>query len=369
MNFENKKKIVIKIGSALLVSDGKLREKWLKKFSAEVANLVKNNFQIIVVSSGAVALGRASLGLTEKKLSLPQKQAAAAIGQIKLMSFYRDFFAKEKTEVAQILLTAADCNARDRYLNCKNTIENLLQNHVVPIINENDSVSVDEIKIGDNDRLAARVAQMAGADLMILFSDIDGLYDANPKTDTKAKFIPEIFEINSAIEKMAGGSVSAVGTGGMITKILAAKMLKNSSCDVIITSGLADGALQNLWNKKQKFSIFYSKKTAPKSRKTWLSGFLNAKGEVTINSCAVEVLLGKKASLLPVGVVAAKGDFKAGDAIFIKDEQGNHIASGVSNYAAAELKKIFEKKSAEVKKILGAAAKKELVHIDNLVLV
>jgi glutamate 5-kinase len=373
LDLKNKKKLVIKIGSSLLVEDGKLREKWLKNFTSDIADLVKKDFQITIVSSGAIALGRWFLKVGSRKLSLEEKQAAAAIGQIQLMSFYRDFFKKSKLDVAQILLTAADCNARDRYLNSKNTIETLLKNSVIPIINENDSVAVDEIKIGDNDRLAARVAQMISADMMILFSDIDGLYDKNPKTNKNAKLISEIFSITKEIENMAGGAVSLVGTGGMITKILAAKMLKDSGCDAVITNGTSENALKKLIEGKQNFSIFYSKKNAgknaSKARKSWIAGFLNPKGEVIVNDCAREALRNKKISLLPIGVVGAKGDFKKGDAIFIKDESGNHLASGISNYNATDVKKVFEKKSDEVKKILGKGAKVEVVHIDNLVVI
>ncbi len=365
-DLENKKKLVIKIGSSLLVEEGKLREKWLKKFTADVADLIKNNFQITIVSSGAIALGRSVLKVVGKKLLLEEKQAAAAIGQIQLMSFYRDFFKKLNLDVAQILLTAADCNSRERYLNSKNTIDTLLKNQVIPIVNENDSVAVDEIKIGDNDRLAARVAQMISADVMILFSDIDGLYDKNPKTEKNAQLIPEVFTISKEIENMAGGAVSLVGTGGMITKILAAKMLTNSGCDTIIANGTATNALQKLVSGKQNYTIFYSKKKAEKSRKNWLSGFLNARGEVVVNACAAEALRGKKISLLPIGVVAAKGKFEKGDAVFIKDEDGNHIASGISNYGIVDAKKILGKNSPEIKKILGNSAKKELIHADNL---
>jgi glutamate 5-kinase len=366
---ENKKKLVIKIGSALLVEDGKLREKWLENFTSDVADLIKEEFQITIVSSGAVALGKSYLKASDKKLSLEEKQAAAAIGQIHLMSFYRNFFKKLNLDVAQILLTASDCNARDRYLNCKNTIETLLTNGIVPIINENDSVVVDEIKIGDNDRLAARVAQMISADVMILFSDIDGLYDANPKTSKNAKLIPEVFAITEEIENMAGSPTSVVGTGGMITKIMAAKMLANSACEAVITSGVANNSLKKFCDGKQNYTIFHSKRTATKSRKNWLSGFINAKGEVTVNQCAKEALATRKISLLPIGVIAVKGDFKKGEMIFIKDESGKHIASGISNYSATEAKKILEKKSSEVKKILGKPAKPELVHIDNLVVI
>lgn len=368
LDLENKKNLVIKIGSSLLVSDGNLRQKWLQNFAKNVAQLVEKNFHITIVSSGAIALGRSFLKVAqEKKLSLEEKQASAAIGQIQLMSFYRDFFKKAELNVAQILLTAADCNSRERYLNCKNTIETLLKNRIIPIINENDSVAVDEIKIGDNDRLAARVAQMIGADVMILFSDIDGLYDKNPKTNQNAKLISEVKSITKEIENMAGGSVSAVGTGGMITKILAAKMLANSNCQTVITNGVAENSLKNLIEGKQNFTIFCGKQKSAKSRKNWLAGLLNAKGEIIVNEFAVQALRQKKISLLAIGVIGAVGNFKEGDAVFIRDETGNHIASGISNYDAAQLKKIFAKKSDEVKKILQSKSKKEVIHIDNLV--
>lgn len=369
-NFRNYKKIVIKIGSSLLVEEGKLRQGWLKSFAEDIANLVRQKVKIVIVSSGAIALGRSFLKVKpDKKLTLEEKQAAAAIGQIQLMSFYRDFFCKENLDVAQILLTAADCDARDRYLNCKNTIETLLQNSAIPIINENDSIAVDEIKIGDNDRLAARVSQMISADLMILFSDIDGLYDQNPRLKKTARLIPQVFEITKKIENMAGGTVSSVGTGGMITKILAAKMLSNSGCDTVITSGISNNALQSLFSNKQNFTIFYGGEKPAKSRKNWLAGFLSSKGEVIINHCAAETIRRKKVSLLPIGVVAINGSFKKGDAVFVKDEDGNHIASGISNYSASDAKKILEKNSSEVRNIFGNLAKKELIHADNLTVI
>ncbi|NBV05989.1 MAG: glutamate 5-kinase [Proteobacteria bacterium] len=260
LNLENKKKLVIKIGSSLLVEQGELREKWLKNFTKNVAELIEKKFQITIVSSGAIALGRKLLKVKNKKLSLEEKQAAAAIGQIKLMSFYRDFFKKLNLDVAQILLTASDCNDRERSLNSRNTIETLLSNRIIPIINENDTVAVDEIKIGDNDRLAARVAQMISADLMILFSDIDGLYDKNPRSEKSAKLILEVKEITKEIEEMAEGAGSEVGTGGMITKILAAKMLTNSRCETLITNGTSENALKKLFAGKQNFTVFCSQK-------------------------------------------------------------------------------------------------------------
>jgi glutamate 5-kinase len=367
LDLQNKKRLVIKIGSSLLVEKGELREKWLNNFTKDVAALIKNNQQIIIVTSGAIALGRSDLKTKNSKLSLEEKQAAAAIGQIQLMSFYRDSFKKLDINVAQILLTASDCNSRERYLNCQNTIETLLKNKVIPIINENDSIAVDEIKVGDNDRLAARVAQMSSSDLMILFSDIDGLYDANPKTNKDAKLIKEVFAINDEIEKMAGTAVSDVGTGGMITKIMAVKMLENSGCDSVITSGIEVGSLKKLILEKQNFTIFYSRKNSKNQRRKWLSGFLNLKSGVIVNKCAVEALKNKKISLLPIGIIDVVGDFKKGDAIFIRDEKSRQIASGISNYSSFDVAKVLEKKSSEVKEILGNNTKDEVVHIDNLV--
>ncbi len=372
-DFSQVKRVVIKIGSSLLVDGGKLRDVWLQDLAVDVANLVSNNSQkieIVIVSSGSIALGRAVFGTA--KLSLEEKQAAAAIGQIQLMSSYRDYFLQHKINVAQILLTASDCNARERYNNSQNTINTLLKKGIVPIINENDTVAVDEIKIGDNDRLAARVAQMISADLLILFSDIDGLYDKNPKTHKDAQLISEVKKITKNVEEMAGGATSAVGTGGMITKIIAAKMAVMAGCETVITSGLVNNPLQKLFSGQQNYTIFRSNKRGAqsvKSRKKWLSGFLNAKGEVVINNCAVEALMTKNISLLPVGIVSATGGFKAGDLIFIKDENGNHIASGTANYAASEVKKVLGKNSDEVKKVLKKLTRVELVHIDNLVMI
>lgn len=366
-DFKNKKRLVIKIGSSLLVSDDGLRQKWLKEFVKDVSSLVGMGFEVVIVSSGAIALGRRYLNFVGKKLSLEEKQAAAAVGQIQLMSFYRDFFKKFDLDVAQILLTASDCNNRSRYLNSKNTINTLIKNHIIPIINENDTIVVEEIKIGDNDRLAARVAQMISADVMILFSDIDGLYTQNPKTHKAAMLIPKVHKITEEIEGMAGGATSSVGTGGMITKIMAAKMLSGSGCDAVITNGIPDGALKKFVEGKQDFTVFLSDENVSKSRKKWLSGFLNVAGEVVVNDCAREALLSKKVSLLPVGVVAISGEFKAGEVVFVKDENGKHIASGISNYDAKGAKKILGKRSEEVKNIFGKSAKVELIHIDNLV--
>jgi glutamate 5-kinase len=370
------KKIVIKIGSSLLVEAGRLRVEWLESFAEDVADLMKKKYQIIIVSSGAIALGRTFIKTNyntlnynithHDKLTLEEKQAAAAIGQIQLMSHYRDCFKQCGFDVAQILLTAADCNSHTRYINAQNTINTLLVSNIIPIINENDSVAVDEIKIGDNDRLAARVAQMSSAEQLILFSDIDGLYNKNPKTNKDAKLIKEVLKITKEIEIMAGSSTSLVGTGGMITKIAAAKMAELAGCETIITNGLDSHSLQKLSTNKQNYTIFRTKE-AITSRKKWLSGLLNTGHGVEVNQCTRDALKNKKISLLPIGITKIIGNFKNGETIFIKDEDGNHIASGIANYSASEAKQIIGKNSDEIKKMQHKPTKIELVHIDNLV--
>ena len=366
LDLKNKKRLVIKIGSSLLVKEGDLRQDWLENLAKDVVNLSKDGFEVIIVSSGSIALGRKDIKSQNLDFSIEERQAAAAIGQIKLMSFYRGFFKKINFEAAQILLTASDCNSRKRYLNCKNTIETLLENNVIPVINENDSVAVDEIQVGDNDRLAARVAQMSNADLLVLFSDIDGLYDSNPRINKDAKFINEVLAITPKIRKMASGAGSSVGTGGMITKVMAAKMLETSGCDVVVTDGTKVGSLNDLVNGDKKFTIFRSKNSANNQRQDWLSGFLSLEAGVVVNKCAVDVLRTKKVSLLPVGIVGIIGEFKKGDAIFICDEKGERIASGISNHSSLDVSKVFEMKSPQVKKVLGSKDKVEVVHIDNL---
>jgi len=368
IDLKNKKRIVVKIGSALLVEKESFRKSWFKSLIKDISELSNQGFEIIIVSSGAIAFGNNFIKHKKNNATLPEKQAAAAVGQNYLISLYQDYFKKFKIDVAQILMTADDCDLRKRYLNLNNTIKVLLDNKIIPIVNENDSVGVDEIKIGDNDRLAARVAQISGANILVLLSDIDGLYDKNPNLNTDAKFISEVTTITRDIEKYAGNAVSKVGSGGMKTKIMAAKMLKDSSCETIITSGKEKNPLKKLFLGKKNFTCFYSSKNKPlKARKKWLAGFLNIKAGVVINECAKQALTTKKVSLLPVGVVKVKGNFKKGETIFIEDEEGNNIASGISNYSSEDANKIITKKSNQVKEIIGLGAKKELVHIDNLV--
>lgn len=352
---KDKKRIVIKIGSSLLVEAGKARSAWLTSLASDIEDLKKQGKEIIIVSSGAVALGKSKLKTKSVKLKLEEKQAAAAIGQIALMSKYQNVFGKLEINVAQILITGDDSADRNRYLNTRNTINTLLKNGVVPIVNENDTIAVEEIKIGDNDRLAARIAQIAVADLLILFSDIDGLYDKNPKTNKDAKFISVVENIDSKIEAMAGGVTSDVGTGGMITKIKAAKMTFNLGCDCIIASGLKKNPIKQIIEGK-KFTLFKASGKKINAKKQFIADCLNAKGEAIINECAV-MALAKNSSLLPVGIVKINGDFKKGDVIFIKDEQGKHLANGIAKYD-----------SSTALNRLGKNNQEELVNRDDLVL-
>ena len=368
-NFKHKKRIIIKIGSALLIEDQTVRADWLESLAQDI-KFLKDNFslEIIIVSSGSVALGRQYIKTKNRKLNLQEKQAAAAVGQISLMAAYKTCFAKYNINVAQILLTGGEANNRQRYLNARASFNSLLQNNILPIVNENDSVTNEEIKIGDNDRLAARVAQMTAADLLILLSDVDGLYNKNPKIYKDAVFIEKVEKISKEIENMASGSNSASGTGGMVTKIQAAKMAFNSGCDTVISQGFGNNPITRLVNGGRHTVFKCSALKRINSRKQWIVDILNPKGEVIINECAKEALL-KGSSLLPVGVEAVKGDFTKEDQVLIKDIKGNHIATGLINYSKKDAEIIIGKKTAEIKKNFGKDSKEELIHRDNMVVI
>ncbi|MFT6331741.1 MAG: glutamate 5-kinase [Lentimonas sp.] len=351
---QKKKRIVIKIGSSLLVKSGKLKTVWLKSLTEDILNLRKNGTEVIIVSSGAVALGKTKIK-TGKRLSLEQKRAASAIGQIHLMSQYKSCFAEHDLNIAQILITDDDSANRDRYLNIRGTINTLLKNGIIPIVNENDSVTTLETKIGDNDRLSARIAQIAVADLLILLSDIDGLYSKNPKIDPSAEFVFKVNKIDKKIEKMAGDAVSDVGTGGMVTKIKAAKMAFNLGCDCIIASGLKMNPIKHLVASK-RFTLFKASGKKINAKKQWIADCLNANGTAIINDNAALALL-KNSSLLPVGVIKIKGDFKKGDVIFVKNENSKHIANGIAKYD-----------SSTARLAIGKNNQIELIHRDDLVL-
>lgn len=368
MMIEKAERIVIKIGSALVVDQetGTLRSEWLNSLAEDIAALRKRGKEVIIVTSGAVALGRNYLGLKRKTLKLEEKQAAAACGQIELVKQYKDIFSQHGLSAAQILLTIEDSENRRRYLNARSTLETLLKLGVIPIINENDTVATAELRFGDNDRLAARVAQMISSDILILLSDIDGLYTSNPQLDKQARLVPLVEEITEEIEKMAGISLSDVGTGGMITKISAAKIAVNSGCHMVITAGKPLHPVRAL-EEKANSTWFIAKASPLTARKNWIASTLHLVGEVVIDDGALKALLSGR-SLLPAGVVAVSGDFNRGDAICIKAKDNRIIGRGISAYSAKDAGLICGKRSSEIETLLGFAGREELIHRDDLVI-
>lgn len=362
------RQIVIKVGSALLIDDAnQLREEWLASLAEDIAALKKTGTQVIVVSSGSVALGRHPMGYGARMLELEEKQAAAACGQIVLASAWARAFTAHGLVAGQILLTADDSIERRRYLNARNTLQALLENpHTVPVINENDTVVTAEIRFGDNDRLAARVAQMAGSDLLVLFSDIDGLYNANPGKVKEAVFIPEVKDITPEIEAMAGGASSRVGTGGMITKLQAAKIATGAGCHMVIARGTILHPLRRLL-EDGRHTRFIAKDSPMGARKRWIAGSLHPAGSVTVDDGAAAALAGGK-SLLPAGAIAVEGNFARGDAVLIKNAKGQVIGKGLIAYDTPDACRILGKKTQEIEKILGVNRRRVLIHRDDMAL-
>lgn len=368
MVLDKYKKIVIKIGSSLVADQDSslLRANWLASMAKDIADLRKRGKEVLIVSSGAVALGRKFIQNNQKPLTLEEKQAAAACGQTQLIEAYGKFFTKHKIKVAQILMTISDTESRRNYLNAKNTIETLLANKIIPIINENDTVATSELRFGDNDRLAARVAQMVSSDLLILFSDVDGLYSGNPKLDKNAKLLHQINEINDDIEKMATGPLSRSGSGGMITKIQAGKIVVSSGCNMIIANGLVNNPVKNIETRKI-FSLFQSEENPLSARKNWIAHNLNAKGEVIIDDGALRAIINGK-SLLPAGVVDIKGKFGCGDTVIIKDCRLKFVGKGICAYSSEDSKMIMGHQSHEIENLIGFSGRHELIHSNDLVI-
>ena len=371
MTIKNSKRIVVKIGSSLIVnSNGKgLNEKWLKSLASDLSKLRKQGKELVIVTSGSVALGRPYIKKSTdgKELRLEEKQAAAACGQTKLLKYYRKFLKGHGCEIAQILLTIFDSENRRNYLNAKNTIETLLENDIIPIINENDTVATHEIRFGDNDRLAAKVAQMVSADLLILLSDVDGLYTANPSLDSSAKHIAKVAKIDQEIESMASGALlSGVGSGGMITKIEAAKIATESGCSMILTQGISENPISKL-KKGGKHTLFESDELPINARKKWIRSSLSSNGEVVIDKGA-EKALENGSSLLPAGVVDVSGEFDRGDTIDIKNYKLEKIGVGITAYSSSDAKLIIGHQSQEIENIIGFSGRVELIHRDNMVL-
>ncbi|MBY5895630.1 glutamate 5-kinase [Rhizobium ruizarguesonis] len=361
------RRIVIKIGSALLVDrKAGLKKAWLDAMCADIAGLKAKGIDVLVVSSGAIALGRSVLDLPSGALKLEESQAAAAVGQIALARAWSESLSRDEIVAGQILLTLGDTEERRRYLNARATINQLLKIGAVPIINENDTVATSEIRYGDNDRLAARVATMAGADLLILLSDIDGLYTAPPHLDANATFLETIAEITPEIEAMAGGAASELSRGGMRTKIDAGKIATASGCAMIIASGKTDNPLSAIENGARS-SWFAPSGTPVTARKTWIAGQLQPAGELHVDDGAV-VALGAGKSLLPAGVRSVSGLFSRGDTVAIIGPAGREIARGLVSYDADDARRIAGRKSAEIEAILGYAGRAAMVHRDDMVM-
>lgn len=360
------KRIVVKIGSSLLVdrSTG-LKRDWLESLGADVAALAEKGTQVLLVSSGAIALGRTLLKLPKGALKLEESQASASVGQIELAKAYADVLGPKGLTTAQILLTLGDTEERRRYLNARATIETLLRLKAIPVINENDTVATSEIRYGDNDRLAARVATMMGADLLILLSDIDGLYTAPPHLDPDAKFLPVVEKITPAIEAMAGAAASEISRGGMKTKLDAGKIATGAGTAMIITSGTRMNPLASI-DKGERATLFKASATPVSAWKTWIAGNLEPAGRLTIDEGALNALNSGK-SLLAAGVRAITGNFERGDTVAVIGPDGREAARGLVAYDSSDALMIAGKKSSDIPAILGYEARAAMIHRDDMV--
>ncbi len=360
------KRLVLKIGSSLLVDEttGRVKNTWLNALADDILTARERGQQIVIVTSGAGAIGRRVLGLPAGKIKLPQKQAAAAVGQIRLAHYYQEVLAERGLKVAQVLLTLDDSEDRERYLNARNTLDTLLDLGVIPVINENDTVATGEIKVGDNDRLGARVAQMVSADALIIFSDVEGLYTANPRKDPSAMLIPVVEKMTPEIEAMADGAGSSVGTGGMATKLMAARLCMEAGCDMAIALGSELHPLTRM-EKTGKGTWFLADKSPVSARKAWIGGSIKPRGTLVLDSGAVKAL-DKGKSLLPAGVKAVKGRFDRGDAVALTDENGVFLGKGLAAYDSNETALIAGRHSDEIESVLGYHGADEIIHRDDL---
>ena len=366
MYLKNSKIIVIKIGSSLLIDENKkIRKKWLSEFSKDIKDLLNQNKRIIIVSSGAIAMGCKKLNLSKRNLKLDKSQAVASIGQIELMNLFTETFLKNKINISQILLTLEDTEQRRRALNAKRTFENLFQLNFVPIVNENDSIATSEIKYGDNDRLASRVAQISAADALILLSDVEGLYTTNPKINKNAVLIKEIKNIDKNIEQISTKSVGEHGTGGMKTKIDAAKICQLSGCIMAIANGLPLRPIKKII-EKNNCTWFLPKISKLDARKKWIISSISPKGQLIIDDGAKEALT-KGKSLLAAGIKKVLGKFNKGDHIKIIDKDYKEFARGLSSFSSDEVLKIMGHHSNKIQDLLGYVSKSEVVHKDDMV--
>jgi len=363
------KRIVLKIGSGIIASrDQGLDAPRIEQLAKEVAQIREGGHQILLVSSGAILSGLKKLGLTERPKTLPMKQAAAAVGQSQLMWAYEHAFDQLGIKVAQVLLTHEDLSNRARFLASRNTLTTLLDWEVVPVINENDTVSTEEIRFGDNDNLAALVAHLVDAQLLVILSDVDGLYTENPQKNPRATLIPEVIKVTPEIERMAGDAVSFGGTGGMLSKVKAAKQAAAYGVATLIIGGSIPGRVIEALGGVEMGTLFFPEEQKLNSRQHWIAYTLKSKGRLHLDLGAVEALMKKGKSLLPSGVREVSGKFEPGDAVSCLGPEGQEFAKGLVNYSSVELIKIKGAKSTEIVKILGYKDYDEVIHRDNLVI-
>jgi glutamate 5-kinase len=366
MSLKNSKIIVIKIGSSLLVDgDKKVRTKWLSSFGKDIKKLKDKNQKIIIVSSGAIALGCKKMNINKRTIKLDKSQAIASIGQIELMNLFSKIFSKYKLNISQILLTLEDTEERRRSLNAKRTFENLFDLNFIPIVNENDTIATTEIRYGDNDRLASRVAQIASADTLVLLSDVDGLYTKNPKVFKDAKLIKKVTNLKKDLKEINIKGVNEYGSGGMQTKLEAAKICQLAGCDMVIANGLYLNPISRII-ENNNYTLFSSKISKLDARKKWIISSIAPKGEIVIDDGAKKALKSGK-SLLAAGIKKISGKFNKGDHVKILDKRNNECARGLSSFTSDEILKIMGHHSNQIEKLLGYISKSEVIHKDDMV--
>lgn len=359
--------VVVKVGSNIIASSEGLNTKQISSIVRQLSQMHSQGHRIALVSSGAIAAGMAKLGLKKRPHEIQLKQAVAAVGQSSLMWMYEKRFSRYQKKVAQILLTRDTFYDRTRYINARNTLMNLLQMGVIPIINENDTVAIEEIKFGDNDHLAALVAAIIEADRLIILSDVDGLFSSDPKKDSSASLIEEVYGFDERIESVAKPTTGKFGTGGMFSKVLAAKKAVQFGIKVHIINGHKPGLIIKIMQGKKAGTVFLPTGQKISARKTWIALGTKSKGSLMIDNGAKEALVRRNKSLLPGGIIKVEGKFQRGDAVYCVDIEGQKIAKGLCNYSSEEIEKIKGKRSSEIEKILGYKYSEEIIHRDNLV--
>ena len=361
------RRLVVKVGSSLLIgADGHVDRAWLSGLCEDIAGLHRGDHEVLIVSSGAIAIGSTVLGINKRRAKLEDLQAAAAAGQVQLAHAYREALAAHGVTTAQVLLTPEDTENRRRFLNARGTLGRLIDRGVVPVINENDTVATEEIRYGDNDRLAARVAQLVMADALVLLSDVDGLYTADPASDGGADHIAEVTAITEEILGMAGETRSDIGSGGMATKVQAARIATHAGCATVIASGVVERPLTVL-SGGGRCTLFRAPATPAAARKQWLAGVLEVRGELRLDGGAVNALRGGN-SLLPVGVVEAVGNFRRGDVVTLVDAAGNELGRGLAEYSYEEAVQLAGRRSENIEEVLGYRGRSVMVHRDELVI-